>query len=79
MHLEQSGNTTKLDNVHLELPTEVQLRRRYVSSKDRKHLENGRKGKVVRRADPAPRGGKLMGPATEDRALDYRRVFSLGI
>lgn len=61
MHLsqDQTGNKTKVGNIHSELQTEVQLRRRLISRKERKHLETSRKGEVKRGADAASRGGRL--------------------
>lgn len=39
----QTRNPTKLENIHWELPPEVQLRRRLILRKDRKYLKTSRK------------------------------------
>nr|KAF6387392.1 hypothetical protein mMyoMyo1_007894 [Myotis myotis] len=70
MQPEQTGNPTKLENIHLESPTEVQLRRTLMLRKDRKHLETSGKGEACRGADPAPRAAVQQ--AESERELPAR-------
>lgn len=76
MHQGYTENTTNLEHIHLELPTEVQMRKRLTSRENRKHVETCRKGEVTRGGDPVSMGGRPAGQR-EEGALGYRRIFSL--
>lgn len=55
----QTGKTSKVENIHLELPTEVQLRWRHQGRTG--NTETSRKGEISRGADPAPWGRRAAG------------------
>lgn len=59
MHLLAGANEIQFnwETFNYKYPIEVQ-RRRSISRKDRKHLENNREGKVMRGTDPASNGGR---------------------
>lgn len=47
-----------MGNIHQELPTEFQLRRRLITRNDRNHLETGRKGGIARGTGIASTGSR---------------------